>query len=848
MATVMGIYAVIWTCQVTMGKTEIVQDRLGYGTAFRPEGKLAINTEVWRHTFTLEMPRVEAKMLPPFDCKVANMKWDATCKSHNNLIHQLNGLVARLADLVETTFQTARRMIGTETDLKWRQNPDQKSSRSKRESGSRSKRGIFDFVSDVTQGLFGIAKDSDIKAMNRHLKVIAKYQAKQKEERKEDLKLLNSFMNKTNERMNGLATMVDGNYKSLYDMHVEFVKSNKRTAELAIDVSHFLPALINKTGIFAQLQGEMHNFIMGLHLLIRRRLPPSLIDRDTLLQALRTANKALKKSHANFQVIYNHPAYYYDMRDVLFAFSGRSFFVTIQIPISARNSLFNLYRVMNFPVPFNQTTTHATQIMGLPHFLAITTDNKYFVELSTEDMLQCTGSPIKTCMAAQAQRSVVKASCAVALYKHYDPKPLCNFEVIEDGIKPSLYEIEPGLAIASGIKEIVLTCPHGVVKKPGCNFCTVRLPCKCGMVARGNDDVTEFELAPRLDACESKTSMSKSFAVNMALLTQFFNESELTHLSSSANRDLPLEFQIPPLHIQNDQYRSWTNEDQTMRRGLQEVANSMKNRQAVSRLPEMNFGNGGCDPGAWPQFFGYTAAMGMLLLAFIVYRMSRQIKILAAALALLSGQTGTAAQTANSGGQATQGRNLRFAHPTDVTTTPTIHYVIMPQPTQNAIIAGLALMIMLTVIIAVMAGNKLLNKRSPGTAVYLEVGDGNLTIDLHLTTLPKTPFEYTRELITWIKGIAVTQEGWGGAIVTIVWEDFLLVDLTADQLVPLPKSARIGCFQRWRLNKILNSKRENQLFNGYYVQPKLVHKGVAVLIGKGAEPIYAQPWGMSTAV
>ena len=109
--------------------------------------------------------------------------------------------------MVDNTFETARRIIGPEINLRWLLNSDEDAPDSK-VMRSRSKRGLFDFVSSVGKSLFGIATDGDVRKLQRHLKAVAQHQAEQDQGRKRDLEILNSYITKTNERVQNLANMV----------------------------------------------------------------------------------------------------------------------------------------------------------------------------------------------------------------------------------------------------------------------------------------------------------------------------------------------------------------------------------------------------------------------------------------------------------------------------------------------------------------------------------------------------------------------------------------------------------------------------------------------------------------
>ena len=42
----------------------------------------------------------------------------------------------------------------------------------------------------------------------------------------------------------------------------------------------------------------------------------------------------------------------------------------INIPVTVKNSLFQMYRIDTYPIPLNHTTDHVTKIVDLPAYFA----------------------------------------------------------------------------------------------------------------------------------------------------------------------------------------------------------------------------------------------------------------------------------------------------------------------------------------------------------------------------------------------------------------------------------------------------------------------------------------------
>ena len=62
----------------------------------------------------------------------------------------------------------------------------------------------------------------------------------------------------------------------------------------------------------------------------------------------------------------------------MYTYHDDSFHVTIQIPISSRNDLFEVFSILTIPVPLNHSTTLATQLDNVPEDMAVSADTLLF--------------------------------------------------------------------------------------------------------------------------------------------------------------------------------------------------------------------------------------------------------------------------------------------------------------------------------------------------------------------------------------------------------------------------------------------------------------------------------------
>jgi hypothetical protein len=134
-------------------------------------------------------------------------------------------------------------------------------------------------------------------------------------------------------------------------------------------------------------------------------------------------------------------------------------------------------------------------------YLAITHDNGYYMELSTEDYLHCSGNELKKCPYNYLIREVfVQPSCIVGLFlKNLDIiSKQCEHTIIQH---KSNYTLSRVLSLNNGSYLIgspdtawTQTC-QGILSIKGCNLCVVKVECNCLISSKS------FVILPHLHSC-----------------------------------------------------------------------------------------------------------------------------------------------------------------------------------------------------------------------------------------------------------------------------------------------------------------------------------------------------------
>ena len=137
--------------------------RLNYGILFHPVGHIDINSDFWRHTFRLTIP----KLLPsrpdssPYACNKYMGSKNSLCHAVNLTLTKSDLMFNRTKDRADTLIQHIYEMIPAIETIK---------------SDSRSKRALLPFVGKLSKNLFGIATTSDVHLLYKHIQVLAHHE------------------------------------------------------------------------------------------------------------------------------------------------------------------------------------------------------------------------------------------------------------------------------------------------------------------------------------------------------------------------------------------------------------------------------------------------------------------------------------------------------------------------------------------------------------------------------------------------------------------------------------------------------------------------------------------------
>ena len=743
--------------------------RINYGIVFKAHHGLILSNEYWRHTYEIPLPNIPE--IHRFGYLLESNKYCSTMSSHScNTFQQV---LFQLQQMQLTTRTSLQHVI----DFITGNVPHVKMSK-------RVKKSLLPFVGGLSKTLFGTATMDDVNVLKAHINALTQNARNIGTMLKTQTHHISSFMQTANHRMDNLQSEITGNFHAITNL----------TYEISNELVHVESALLNISSLYFEqlvhaekLIREFNNFKASVATLIEGRLTPSLISRDVLRHSISQIQTSLTKDYQNFFITMTDPDYYFRHGQFVLGRHNNSLFVTMKFPISHEKQPLQLFEIISMPVPVNNTSNHATQLLDLPKFLAITSHQQYYLELQKDDIALCRKHHYYICNFNKALKPVTKDSCVMGLFSNNKVmiNKLCNFRFVPNLLSSAVVELSPDSAIVYNSYNLEVECRGNKTTLTGCSMCIINLPCQCSVTTQ------EWYFPPRLVKCQKDTKFDVFFPVNLALLQQFFNESKLITLSADSTFDKPANVVLPGFQIYQHSFQSKLADDTTMHLNMKKMVNATKHdEQIFQNLAEplldglLNFGE------SWPSTndiltyctIGLTgiSLIGTILL-FLKFRRL-------AAMFLLLRQTHIIESTNPS---------YVFRKPSTETPTTFLETLQTTLKWEHFILAFTILTFFLTIVIII----RLCRQRRRGTTILLELTSGVHCATVPLITLPLCPTFLKVVPPTDISNISVAPLPLCSLLAD--WTDFKIINKLNDSSIDIPNKITISFWNRIRIMKVM---------------------------------------------
>ncbi|XP_033728641.1 uncharacterized protein LOC117317810 [Pecten maximus] len=767
--------AVMFLCiPLVVAESSPIQ-RLNYGIMFEPTTLLHLGQEYWTHTFKIPLP--SPMYLPGIpSCQ------RQTCKVANQVVTSLNNLRTQCMSNVNSTVKEIHRLIPHSYF------PNTLSS-------SRSKRGLLDFIGQISKSLFGTATSDDVEDLKRHMQVLNNNNVKLARAMASQSHQLTSFMAAVDERLDNIVEIVKNNHDQTMTLSEQFSASLDGIEHELVLLENLMITQINAT---STLDKHLEHAKLAIHDLAKGKLSPFLLSPQIMRSTLKQVQNIMSSKYKGFSIIHNDPLYYYHNANFVYARHHSMLYLLVKIPISPFIQPLHVYKVYSAPVPVNSTSSHATQLLNTPEYFVHTSDNQHFSTLSHKQLQECSGSDILYCKFQVALSSVAKSSCIAAIFYNQKDmvKTTCDFRFLPDILSPAITELAPSNLLMYQIPMLALDCPNGQRIIKGCSFCVVRIPCMCTVTA-GN-----LFVPPRLGQCKNDTNdISVIHPVNLALLQEFFPSSQ--HASIFGDTSYPdfVRVKIPDVNIYNHSFTEKLATDQKYHLSLKKIVKTAKKGEIVfkSLAESMLEGQIPFTSGTWPDTSGVIALVGTaisgiaIILIFCLYSKLRKISAM-----MLLVQKAHTVQTVTVSPQIPSFHFQSLPNPTSSYTITENVYNSLMTPWPYVTLSLLTTVFILASIYCIR--RKFHNNHK--TAIFLELSSGTACELVRIASLPLCPDNWTISPPIDINNIQVF--GRIFPVLSVEWSEFSIINNNSKHRIYPTNKVRLSPMQAHSIRKILS--------------------------------------------
>ncbi|KAK3100591.1 hypothetical protein FSP39_022245 [Pinctada imbricata] len=742
--------------------------RLNYGVMFQPASKLVLSQEYWTHTFHLRLPeRLKASSAPRCSSN------SSYCIMLNDVISTVHNIHTQTQGHVHEVIKSIKSLIPA-TDFS---------------SNSKSTRSFLPFIGSLAETLFGTATVEDVRLLASHVNALNSQTRNFAKAMQHTEARLSSFMSVVDEKTTNLLRGIELNKDIIEKLTVAFNAKLITLEKILTNVSSMLVQQVNEA---SEIRSNLANFLSAVQSLVEGKISPFLIPRSKFNAVIKSITKSLQKHHKGFFLTYTDPSYFYSHAKFIYARHYANLYISVKFPVSTHEKPLQLYKIITLPVPLNNTSNHATQLLNIPDYLAVTHHHDYFVHLSSTDLQKCTSTPLSLCTNNLPLSPLSTPDCIMAIFENKPKRvaKLCDFRFVPNILKSQLIELSSTSVIVYKVDSLKRNCPDEQTIVEGCTFCLMNIPCKCSF------STDTLYLPPRLVSCYNENSNGTTLhPFNLALLQEFFDEQKLFNMMANTTFAQPITFEIPNFKIYNHSMNNILADDHKYHLSLKKMAEATKKDAIIFKHLAEPLANGIITiPNAWPDtntflIFGTmtATARSWVLCIFALYK----LRSLTVAMGVLQNVVPARSQTLPV---------FIYKNPLVTTEAPmSLEKLMLSEISwvHGVFIACICIILFLMACIFFLW----YKKPSKGTVLLLEVTSGYNCVLIPLIKLPLCPSYYNFSSPK-IEDISVTS--FPSLKITAVWQPFTVVDKQSGKSISIPNSVSISYIKYRRVTKILS--------------------------------------------
>ena len=389
-------------------------------------------------------------------------------------------------------------------------------------------------------------------------------------------------METANNRLDNAVKSIETNHELIQQLAINI---NSTVATATAQQDWLLTVALDQLKFHLIIQNEYQQLYTGYTNLLQGKLSPIVISHTELLKTIRHIHSLLFIHRPGYHLLHNAPTYFYHNAEFKLHKSNRSIFILVKFPLGPHDQPMKLFKILHYPVPVTNSSSHATTITALPSYLAISHLRDSYTTLPESALNGCSYDKTSViCHFSVPLRSIEKPNCALALYKgnKSDIHNLCNFRLVQDSVSPYIRQLNESHFLMVNISIVTLSCPLRTHILNGCSYCIIQVPCNCSIFTE------EFSLPKRHTKCHSfNNTMSVMHPVNLILLHKFFGLKAISNITADMTFPTPLNVSVKPFLYFNHEFSKLVANDQRAHLNLDRaVARAKENKVIFQDLAE----------------------------------------------------------------------------------------------------------------------------------------------------------------------------------------------------------------------------------------------------------------------
>lgn len=764
------VFSIVLRINLVSGLQPELQ-RLNYGVVFEPQHQLQMGIEHWTHTFAVELP-TSLNILSLSGCS----RDKETCKFVNQVLLEINQIRQDTAVMMNSTIESILRLI-----------PERNLVNTER----RSRRSLLPFIGDLSKSLFGTATFNDVQRLASHINALNRFTRNMAHSIQQHDDKMSSYMHAVDNRINNIVDGLKQNALAIEHIQTQLYASFNDLENSFSTMNVLIAKQIQKSRKLEHLYNEL---LDGVYNLVEGKLSPHLVSPSVMSTTLQNIQALLHEKYNKHFLVFTHPQQVYSNVECVFARKNLTLYISVKFPISSFHKPLLLFKVLSFPVPVNNTSTHATQLLTLPQYIAVTADMQYYTTLTDIDLSHCVLSKFFTCKFTKTLYPFTHDTCVSALFKNdkVQVKDKCDFRFLLHHLDSGLVQLTRSEILVYNMDSFELDCKSGRKVNPGCSFCIINISCECAI------STPNMYIAPRLSACHQNTS-TVLHPINLALLQQFFNDTVLENIESNTLFQKPLSINVPEFKIFNHTIQHIIANDKKADLSLERMAKSVKNDDLVYQYMTDPLLTGDVsitkDWLSWDDIMLYcTTAVAIISLTFVLLLCVKMRKLIIIVSVLQKAQISKASTLPS------------FVY-TKKQTTAEPSFTETIDLTVNHYVLALVLITLLLVIIQLV---KKCNFRHLSTVLIIEITNGKECVHIPLHYLSLCPSYWTIRVPGDIQCIEI--QGFWIPLVTFTWDNCFVENKTNGKVSHVSSSVKVSTLTSKKLRKMMKHPYSVQFY------------------------------------